>query len=102
MRTLVVEDEAALRHKLDPLDRIGPIETVYGADYRFAVARGPSGQAVTRRRPKSRCRGALCVDLGRGPMRRCPLPPTRFEVSALQPRPALSSGHGGVPAGTPP
>jgi two-component system response regulator PhoP len=29
-----------LRRKLDPLGRIGPIETVYGGGYRFAVPRG--------------------------------------------------------------
>jgi DNA-binding response OmpR family regulator len=29
-----------LRSKLDPTDRIRPIETVYGGGYRFAVPRG--------------------------------------------------------------
>jgi two-component system response regulator PhoP len=29
-----------LRSKLDPADRIKPIETVYGGGYRFAVPRG--------------------------------------------------------------
>jgi len=43
-----------LRRKLDPLDRIRPIETVYGGGYRFAVARGRSGGAITLRRPKFR------------------------------------------------
>ncbi|MEJ1963938.1 MAG: response regulator transcription factor [Gammaproteobacteria bacterium] len=41
-----------LRHKLDPLDQIKPIETVYAGGYRFAVTRGAAGTTVTRRRSK--------------------------------------------------
>ena len=41
-----------LRRKLDPHDRIRPIETVYGGGYRFAVPRGRTGGAISIRRPK--------------------------------------------------
>jgi two-component system response regulator PhoP len=39
-----------LRKKLDPQDRINPIETVHRDGYRFAVTRGASAQAVVNRR----------------------------------------------------
>jgi two-component system, OmpR family, response regulator PhoP len=41
-----------LRRKLDPHDRIRPIENLYGGGYRFTVARGPTGQPITRHRRK--------------------------------------------------
>lgn len=41
-----------LRRKLDPQDRIKPIETVYGGGYRFAVGRGAAGNPINSRRPR--------------------------------------------------
>jgi two-component system response regulator PhoP len=43
-----------LRRKLDPQDRIRPIENVYGGGYLFAVPRGAAGKALSPRRGKSR------------------------------------------------
>jgi two-component system, OmpR family, response regulator PhoP len=43
-----------LRRKLDPEDRIKPIETVYGGGYRFAVDRGAAGKPISNRRPRWR------------------------------------------------
>jgi two-component system response regulator PhoP len=51
---IVAQLVCRLRQKLDPGNRMRPIETVYGGGYRFAIGRGVGGEATDVRRLKRR------------------------------------------------